>query len=261
MISSNNINSIEQTKMIKKCQSLPAENEIELQKRLANYIHSKKNEEWSSHVAKFLEEISEATDGRCYIYGGLLRDLALIGSEAICSSSDIDVVVDDDMEKIRKLLTQGNLERNKFGGYRMKIFGKQIDLWSAKHSWFFQNGSFAFEGISSLTKTTILNWDAILLNWKTKKVIASENYFELVNSKTLEILNTCNPNPLGMTVKILRNICQKSPSHITPESIVEINKLINQYSIKKIIHYEKNNYEVQYINDSYLHYLKHDGAL
>ncbi len=63
--------------------------------------------------------------------------------------------------------------------------------------------------IASLTETTVLNWDAILMNWRTGAFVCREGYLEDLRERRFDVVLVTNPNPLGMTVRVFRHLCSK----------------------------------------------------
>ena len=128
----------------------------------------------SQSVGNFLNLISDAMpNGNVYLFGGVLRDLALLGRKGF--NSDIDLVVEGDWSHFVSYLQSLKAHKNKFGGYRLMVDGWPIDIWNAKETWAIKQGFVLYKGIASLTDTTVLNWDAILMNWRTRKEFMSSS--------------------------------------------------------------------------------------
>src|SRR5574337_992733 len=89
-----------------------------------------KPEQWTSprsSVAGFLDFLSDVNlGGGVYIFGGLLRDLAIFGKRGF--KSDVDIVVDGDWESCVRYLEEANAVRNKFGGFRLVVSGVAVDV-------------------------------------------------------------------------------------------------------------------------------------
>jgi predicted nucleotidyltransferase len=72
----------------------------------------------SGSVSEFLDFLTDAVpDGDVNLFGGVLRDLALLGRRGF--NSDIDLVVEGDWKDCETYLKSLNAQRNKFGGYRL----------------------------------------------------------------------------------------------------------------------------------------------
>ena len=168
----------------------------------------------SKNIAEFLDFIADAVpDGDVYLFGGVIRDLALLGRRGF--NSDIDLVVEGDWDNFVRYLEFLGARKNRFGGFRLEVAGWPIDIWYARETWAIKQGLVRYAGIASLTETTVLNWDAILMNWRTRNFIFRENYLEQIKMRALDIVLEENPNPRGMAVRVFRHLCSKDATKIT----------------------------------------------
>ena len=107
-------------------------------------------------ITGFLNFVTDAIpNGDVYLFGGVLRDLALLGRKGF--NSDIDVVVEGNWEQFVSYLDSLKAHKNKFGGYRLTIGGWPVDIWNASETWAIKRGLVRYNGIASLTETTVLN--------------------------------------------------------------------------------------------------------
>lgn len=195
----------------------------------------------SASISNFLDFINSIVpNGAVYLFGGVLRDVALFGKRGF--KSDIDVVVDGDWMDCKAFLESLPSKKNKFGGYRLVIDGWPVDIWSARETWAIQEGLVAYNGISSLLDTTVLNWDAILMNWDSKAFIAKPNYLEQIKDRALDIVLIENPNPLGMAVRVFRHLCIKDAKRISISAIEYLVECTRQFSFTQIKESELNSY-------------------
>lgn len=168
-------------------------------------------------IASFLDFVNAALpDGDVYLFGGVLRDLAMYGRAGF--SSDIDLVVEGDWTHLESYLVSKGAIRNKFGGFRLTVAGWPVDIWNAEGTWAIRNELVKYDGIPSLTETTVTNWDAILMSWRTGQFVFRRRYFEQMAKRELDIVLEENPNPLGMAVRVLRHFCQKDAMCITTKA-------------------------------------------
>lgn len=186
-------------------------------KKIANFINS------ILYTMKF---------GDIYLFGGILRDLALMGRRGF--SSDIDLVIDGDWESCEIKLISLKAKKNKFGGYRLEISGWPIDIWDAKKTWAISEGLVKYDNISSLINTTVLNWDAILMNWRTQEFICNDEYLIELKNRTMNIVLQNNPNPLGMAVRVFRHLCSKDARSITSTVVEYLADSTNKYALKEL---------------------------
>ena len=181
----------------------------------------------------FLEFMSAALpNGEIYLFGGVLRDLALFGRRGFCS--DIDLVVEGDWHHCVPYLQSLGARRNKFGGYRLEVGGWPVDIWHARDTWAIKNGLVCYRGISSLMQTTILNWDAILMNWRTRAVIAQSDYLPAIKARVLDVVLERNPNPLGMAVRVFRHLSIKDARKISLGAAEYLANCTERYSFAEI---------------------------
>lgn len=186
-----------------------------------------------SDITSFLDFASGAVSGGdIYLFGGIIRDLAIFGKEGF--KSDIDIVVDGKWGGLVRHLIAYGATRNKFGGFRLMVGEWPVDIWRAKETWAVRQGFVKYKGVSSLNATTVLNWDGILMNWRTKRFIHDAEYFEQICSRTLDVVLTENPNPLGMIVRILRHLRHKDAAKISMRAVKFIADATRKFDYEEI---------------------------
>ncbi len=194
------------------------------------------------NILAFLGFLVDALpDGDVYLFGGVLRDLALASGKWF--SSDIDVVVEGEWSGVVRYLEKGRARRNKFGGYRLSVGDWKVDIWKADETWAVSQGLIPYQGIGSLTKTTVLNWDAILMNWRTRTFVARDSYLDDIRSRTLDIVLTRNPDPLGMAVRVFRQFCLKAAKAITDRAICYMSDATERFPLAELIERELASYQ------------------
>lgn len=192
-------------------------------------------------ISEFLSFLVDMDpQGEVYVFGGMIRDLALFGKRGF--SSDIDIVVEGDWDIFREFFAEKGAVKNKFGGFRFIFDGWPVDVWSAPETWAIVNGLIEYRGISSLTDTTILNWDAALMNWRTKNFIVRENYFHQLTSRHLDVVLEDNPNPVGMATRVLRHLCAKDAKKVGAGAVDYLCRAVNDFSLEDIHLQELNSY-------------------
>jgi len=184
-------------------------------------------------VSEFLGFMSDSLPGGgVYIFGGVLRDLALLGRRGF--SSDIDVVVEGNWDHCIRYLQTLGAHRNKFGGYRLEIAGWPVDIWNSRDTWAIRNGFVKYDGIASLTHTTVLNWDAILMNWRTRTFVCRDDYLSSLQSRILDVVLRQNPNPLGMAVRVFRHLGVKDARQVTASAAEYLADCTTRYSFDEL---------------------------
>lgn len=210
----------------------------------------------TTSISEFLGYICDAIPtGDLYLFGGVLRDLALLGRNGF--ASDIDLVVDGDWAHLIKYLDDNGFSRNRFGGFRGQVDNWLIDIWNSRETWAIKKGLVQYHGIQSLMETTILNWDAILLNWRTKQVICSPEYFQQIQDGLMDIVLVENPNPLGAAVRAFRHLCLKDARILTVRAARYLRDAAQRYSTETIIRAEIGSYKCTIIKPSIIKYF-HD---
>lgn len=195
----------------------------------------------SKSIAEFLDFMTAAVPrGDIYLFGGVLRDLALLGRRGF--NSDIDLVVEGDWDNCVSYLESLGAHKNKFGGYRLKVADWPVDIWNAKETWAIRQGFVQYKGIASITETTVLNWDAILMNWRTQSFIHRKNYLEELKARVLDIVLVENPNPLGMAVRVFRHLCAKDARKITRKTAKYLEDCAKAFSFSEIRDSEMRSY-------------------
>ena len=205
-------------------------------------------------ISAFLDLLGQTVpEGDLYLFGGILRDLALFGSRGF--NSDLDIVIDGNWDLIAPRMENLGAIRNKFGGLRFYHETLPIDVWQSRETWAIKEGYVEYKDITSLLKTTVLNWDAILMNWRTKSFFYRSNYFEEINARYIDIVLEQNPNPLGMLIRVLRHILIKDAQEISGKTVEYIRSAVSKYSYDDIKYAEISSYGSTFIRrDVYMEF-------
>ena len=184
-------------------------------------------------LAGFIDFLSASLPrGEIYLFGGVLRDLAAFGRRGF--SSDVDIVVEGDWLGFAQYLEWVGAKRNKFGGYRVYAGEWPIDIWNAEETWAVRQGLVPYVGIESLTRTTVLNWDAILMNWRSKRFICSPTYLDDLRRRALDVVLEANPNPLGMAVRVFRHLSAKEAKSVSRTAVSYLERCTRAYSFEDL---------------------------
>lgn len=197
-------------------------------------------------------------DGDAYLFGGVLRDLALLGGRGF--NSDIDVVVEGNWSSCRKYLEHLGAHRNKFGGYRLEVATWKVDVWNAKETWAIREGLVQYRGIASLTETTVLNWDAILMNWRTRAFVFRQGYFDEIQDRILDIVLEQNPDPEGMVVRVFRHLCLKDAKSVTSKALIFLADATAIYGLQELTEREVRSYGKSIIDPAMYRFFQHAKA-
>jgi len=213
----------------------------------------------TTSIAAFLQFLTDSLpDGDVYLFGGVLRDLALLGGKGF--NSDIDIVVEGDWQSCIRYLDRIGARRNKFGGYRLRVAGWDVDIWSAKETWAIKQGIVPYKGIASLTETTVLNWDAVLMNWRTRAFVFRDRYLDEIQARLLDIVLDQNPDPIGMAVRVFRHLCLKDAKSVTEKALEYLADCTSAYTLADLTAREVRSYGKSIIEPAMYRYFEHVKA-
>jgi hypothetical protein len=209
-------------------------------------------------ISEFLDFLADTIpQGDVYLFGGVLRDLALHGKRGF--NSDVDLVIEGEWDHCVQYLQSIGAAQNKFGGFRLRIADWDVDVWNARETWAIRHGFVTYTSVASLNSTTVLNWDAILMNWKTKQFIARPNYLEQIQRRVLDVILVENPNPLGMLVRVLRHLCMKDARQITRRADEYLARATAQFTFDEVHAAELASYRTSQIEPTYFQFFQRIG--
>lgn len=176
----------------------PVTSEHELRERVEAYL-----EDPVLGGPEICETISSLSSvGRVAIFGGMIRDLARGGAKAF--RSDVDLVIDCEVEELERFVRKLPVERNKFGGYRFLGRRFAYDLWALPSTWAVRQGHVAADALADLTKTTFFDCDAVVYDARTRAIHWADCYLDRLQDGTVEINLEDNPNRVGVLARTLR---------------------------------------------------------
>lgn len=172
---------------------------------LKNRVYKYLREPGSPHrmLREFLHVELEEFD-HIAIVGGLVRDLARKGKVGF--RSDIDIVIDGDVEKVADLARRLNATPNRFGGFGWTSERWKIDFWALGTTWAVTHGHVAVKELSDITKTTFFDCDAICYEYRTRTIHASPEYLARLRARTMDINLLPNPSIEGNLLRAARRI-------------------------------------------------------
>ncbi len=213
------------------------ENISQLRKRVHRFLSSEAY--GKAEIRAALDDFNQY--GSVALFGGVLRDLCLVGNEGF--ASDVDIVIKTD----KWAAFEGHLEsykyiKNKYGGYRIQLSKWSIDLWRLEDTWAAKHGYVEVKTFEDLCNTTFFDWDAIGYELKSKKIFAGDDYLKRVRGGILDINLLPNPNPLGNSIKALRYL-EKYDAKLSPRLASYISDVLNTLDAEKIGEIEKMSHE------------------
>lgn len=167
-----------------------------LRKRLIRFLRL--NEPETSTVLEFLRSLGSAA-----LIGGAVRDVAREGCKAF--SSDLDFVVYEGSHAafVAEMVRRHGVP-NKFGGYRVPGLGCSLDIWHIEDTWAKTSGHAEVSEVEDLLKCMPFDWDAVLFEINTRRLVMLPDYLERLREGTMELQFETNPNPVGLLVRALR---------------------------------------------------------
>ena len=226
-----------------------AKNKSILKKRLLRFfLESKERKE----LEFFLNSTSEKNE--ILVFGGLVRDIALFGISGF--DSDIDLVFTGPPSELERLINS-TFKENKFGGYRGRIGSWPVDIWSLEKTWAFKKGLIPLKSNESLLDTTFTNWDSIYFEWRNRKIICPEFYFQELQEGYLNLNLKENPNDIGCTVRVIRYFISKHVSAFSPTMVEYMREQLEKFSNRQLIHAEGISYpNKKYLNNVVINYIR-----
>lgn len=140
--------------------------------------------------------------GEVAIIGGLIRDLAQVGSAGF--KSDVDLVINLNPASVDEFARSVKAVKNKFGGYRYSTPSWNIDFWSLETTWAGVQGHVNVKSMPDLLNCTFFTSDALLYIIEDKKLLTNENHLRDLFSGRLEINLLSNPSPHGNLLRAVR---------------------------------------------------------
>lgn len=193
-----------------------------------------------------VEMLSPLLDkGDVLAFGGVVRDIALYGVKSF--SSDLDLIFVGSRDHFLNELQKKGI-KNKFGGYRLKVGGWDIDIWHIQDTWAFKHRKATYKNELSLLETTIMSWDSVLYSLSKKRVYCHKGYFDDLSKGYLDLVLFDNPNKFGAMIRIMRCFVLKEATVFSPKIIEFLNQNLCNHSIDEILDSEKKSYHDTYLN-------------
>ena len=144
-------------------------------------------------------------DWRPFLFGGLLRDVAILGLKH--GPRDVDVVIENSSsEELAEELNPYIKRRNRFGGFQLELRKWHFDVWPLQKTWAFGRNKSLIASAQNLPKTTFLNVEAVAASVGENGELAEifeAGFFDAIRTKTLDINLEDNPYPALAAVRAL----------------------------------------------------------
>lgn len=140
--------------------------------------------------------------GHPALVGGAVRDLA---RESVNPSSDLDfVMLSGDHHRFLAAMHDARALPNRFGGFRLFTFHREVDVWHISDTWARTRGLRSVEDPRDLLETTFFDWDSILFDVPNLHLVMHDDYLDRLKSNVLDVRLLANPNPTGTLVRAIR---------------------------------------------------------
>lgn len=177
--------------------------EKNLKKKIEYLLYESRYSKRSRLVENFINPIVDI--GNVALFGGAVRDMLFKSTRDF--DSDLDFVIDvQDQKKFSELLEKWTPCKNSYGGYRLIVGITKIDFWQLKDSWVKINSTLNVDRLEDLVETTFFNLDAVIYDLNKRKIYKGDKFSEGIESQTLDINYSKNPDLDSVAVKALRRL-------------------------------------------------------
>lgn len=173
-----------------------------LKQRLDHYLW--RNNSPSATALRGLIEEHFLPFERVAIIGGMVRDFARAGKGAF--KSDVDLVIDTPAIHVENLAIRLNAKPNRFGGYSCLLGHWKIDFWALQTTWASKEGHSKVHGLQDLIGCTFFDWDAVLYDIRSRKILCNPDYFDTLRRGKIDINLLPNPSINGNLLRAIRRI-------------------------------------------------------
>lgn len=169
----------------------------DLRSRFSEYLRNVKRSKSKRPIAE-LFDLLKKSDFEIYLFGGFPKDIYFKKNRAI--PRDIDLVVNaTDLVPLISLFNDFEIQISRFGGYKIKYHGLDVDIWPLASTWAFVEEHVTFNGIESLATTTFLNIESIAIEIfpKPSKIrnVILDGFVDAFENRLLELNLEKNPFP------------------------------------------------------------------
>lgn len=188
--------------------------------------------------------------GLTFVFGGMPREL-LLGEGYDGFRSDVDLVLDaPETPELRRLLASQGARRNRLGGWALGT-AWPADLWLLERTWAHTSGQRHVRRPEDLLGTTFFNWDAILYEVGTGRVMCGEGYVAALDARCLDINLAATPNRLGNCVRALRYAARWDAT-MTPRLARFVLDVVSEEGVAGVLAKEKAAFEGRQILDRHV---------
>ncbi|MGX7685571.1 hypothetical protein ACWA1C_00290 [Flectobacillus roseus] len=157
-------------------------------------------------------------EGEVFLFSGVIRNFFL----KTYLVRDLDIVINGDVN-VEKLLENYTYKKNSFGGYKVTIAGKNIDIWFLKNTWALNyqiNLNYELEKFIPLT--SFFNFSSIVYDFNKSEFYVSTHFCRFLRDKRIDLvfapnanLPLCLINSIYYSKRLKMPIAKKLSGHLT----------------------------------------------
>lgn len=228
-----------------------------LKRRIKYYIESGRGGRQSETA--LIQALSQ--QAHLYVFGGLIRDISLYTAHQF--RSDIDLVFVGSKKQLEKALSEHRLQKiseNKFGGFRVKDFTVDIDIWSLEETWAFKQDVLPKRNVEveDLLNTTLMTWDSVLYDIQNSRIITTDSWLNDLHVGRLDLVLERTPDVNSALVRVLRTIYGKDVLMLGERLCKFLATLLNKHSDQVLMHNEFKRFRTNHITSKRLSRLRQD---
>lgn len=129
-------------------------------------------------------------EGDVFLFSGVIRNFFL----KTYLIRDLDIVINGSID-IEKILENYKYKRNSFGGYKVTVGGKDIDIWFLENTWALNyqiNINYELEKVIPLT--SFFNFSSIVYDFNKSKFYVSTHFCRFLRDKEIDLVFAPNAN-------------------------------------------------------------------
>lgn len=179
-----------------------APDERSLKQRLDRYVWH--NASTEAVLLRSLLKEHFGSFARVGIIGGMVRDFARGGRAAF--KSDVDLVIEGEPARVDEMARGISAKANRFGGYGFRVGPWNIDFWALERTWAATHGHVAVRELADVTGCVFFDWDAIVYDIGSRRVLCDPRYLDRLRSGRMEISLRSNPGEIGNLLRAARRL-------------------------------------------------------
>lgn len=137
----------------------------------------------------FIETLAERT--KVYVFSGIIRNYFLHNYLV----RDVDLVVESD-DEIQMLLNDVDYRINSFGGFKIQIGRKNVDLWRIDKTWALNHQQLVLDLDLEkfIPSTAFFNFSAVVYSINERRFIYKKEFLSFLSTKTIDYVYAPNAN-------------------------------------------------------------------